>query len=193
MKLLNAILFFTILTISFHISAPAYAQTQQGWTTHISNICKLSVDYPSTWTIVEKQGRFDTTVNGKLQISTNNTAKGGLPYIHFVNCDLRNDLGSLLDETNTLQNSAPSSQGYELVEHSHLERNFIDGKDAGVFAVVIPHTDVYAYPDRASEIYTVINGTMLYQFAYVDSVDHFDTPEGKQIRDEILKSIKFLS
>ena len=79
----------------------------KGWTTHISNICKLSVDYPSTWTIIEKQGRFDTTVNGKLQISTNNTAKGDLPYIHFVFCDLRNDLGSLLDETNALQNALP--------------------------------------------------------------------------------------
>lgn len=188
MNLLNAIIFLGILTISCHISAPTYAQTQQGWTTHISNICKLSIDYPSTWTITEKQGRFDTTVAGKLVISPNNTAVN-LPNIQFIYCDLRNDLGSLVDETNALQNGVASE--FALVDHAHFEKYLIGGKDAGVFAIVMPPTDVF--PERASQIYTVINGTMLYQFSYIDSPDHFDTPEGTQIRDGLLKSIKFLS
>jgi hypothetical protein len=191
MKHLNAILFLGILTISYHISAPIYAQTQQGWTTHTSKICKLSIDYPSTWILHEKQGRFDTTGVGKLQISTNNTAKGNMPFILFIYCDPHNDLGSLLDETNALQNEMPSDK-YKMVEYSHLERNLIGGKDAGVFAVITQHsTDVI--PDTGVEVYTVINGTILYQFSYNDSADHFDSPEGKQIRDGILKSIRFTS
>ena len=191
MQLLTALLFLGILAIqSVHTWSPTYAEPQQGWTTHTSNICNLSIDYPSTWILIEKQGRFDTTVSGKLQISSNNTTIGNLPYIHFIYCDPRNDLGSLVEETNALQNSMPSDE-YDLVEFSHLERNLIGGKDAGVFAVVTKSTDVA--PDKGIEIYTVINGTMLYQFGYHDSLYHFDTPEGKQIRDGILKSIRFLS
>jgi hypothetical protein len=33
---------------------------------------------------------------------------------------------------------------------------------------------------------------MLYTFAYYDLTDHFDSVEGKQVRDHMLKSIKFL-
>ena len=141
MELLYAILFLGIFTISCQISVPTYAQTQQGWTTHISNICKLSIDYPSTWILLEKQGRFDTAVNGKLQISTNNPSNGGLPYIHFIYCDPRSDIDTLVDETNALQNAIPSDE--KLVDFSHIERNLIGDKDAGVFAILMPPTDIY--------------------------------------------------
>jgi len=71
-----------------------------------------------------------------------------------------------------------------------LEKNFIGGNDAGIFAVMVKENDV---PSIGMELYNVINGTMLYQFAYTDLADHFDSPEGKQVRDKILRSIKFLS
>jgi len=51
-----------------------------------------------------------------------------------------------------------------------LEKNFIGGKDAAVFAVVIPPNN--NIPSIGIETYTVINGTMLYQFAYTDLADN---------------------
>jgi hypothetical protein len=70
--------------------------------------------------------------------------------------------------TNTLQNGMLNSidPKYNIVEYSHLEKSFIGGKDAGVFAVMIPSNG--GVPAIGIETYTVINGPMLYQFVYSD-------------------------
>ena len=53
-----------------------------------------------------------------------------------------------------------------------MEKNFIDGKDAGVFVVVIfvvvipPNNNISSI---GIETYTVINGMMAYQFAWAAS------------------------
>jgi hypothetical protein len=76
---------------------------------------------------------------------------------------------------------------YQVLNYSHLEKNHIGNKDADVFDVVTANNTT----NLKMKVFTILNGTMLYQFTYNDLADHFDSTEGKQIRDHILKSIKF--
>lgn len=158
----------------------AFAQT---WITHTSNNCKLSIYYPSNWILQEKQGRFHTSAEGELKISDNNPTTHNLPYLIFTACQETSDYQSLVDITKMLQNDMASS--YRVIEYSHLEKSLISGHDAGVFAVMSENIGV--------ELYNVINGTVRYQFAYFDMAHHFDSIEGKNIRDRMLASIKFVS
>lgn len=173
------------LTLILGMVCSIFAQTS-GWTTHTANNCKLSIDYPSNWLVQEKQGRLDTSAEGELKISNNNPTMHNLPYLVFTACvELIDNQTSLVETTNTLQNEMATDNSYTIVDYSHLEKNLISGHDAGVFAVMSENIGV--------ELYNVINGTILYQFAYFDMADHFDSIESKNIRDKMLASIKFLS
>lgn len=180
MKAVGWIVLTLMLAPTF--TTPSYSQTPIQWLTHTSNNCKLTIDYPSTWTVKEKQGRFDTSMEGELKISNNNPSVQNLPSIIFTICEEYDNQTTLLGITNILEEKMASST--KIVDYPHLEKNLIGGRDAGVFAVMSEHIGI--------EEYNVINGTILYQFSYMDLVDHFDGPEGKQVRDHILKSIKFL-
>ncbi len=142
-KVVYTSFFLTVLGIL----GTAYAQTGT-WTTHTSNNCKLTVDYPSNWIVEEKQGRFDTTNIGELQISTNDPPHGNLPFLLFTACQESNsptEIGSLVDMTNTLQNSIAGS--YTIADYSDLVKNLISGHDAGVFAVMKEAHDVVPFPN----------------------------------------------
>lgn len=158
------------------------------WLTQTSNNCKLTIDYPSTWTIEERKGAS----GAELKISDKNIVKAGLPALIFTTClksDSPVDMATLDVYANTFLYAILDSNDppYQIVNYSHLERNFINGRDAEVFAVVTANKNT---TNLEMEAYTVMNGTMLYQFTYSDLADHFNVPESKQVREHILKSIR---
>lgn len=175
-----------VLGLFIFITSPVYGQMT--WLTQTSDNCKLTIDYPSTWTIEERKGAS----GAELKISDKNIVKAGLPALIFTTClkyDSLVDMATLDVYANTFLYAILDSNDplYQIVNYSHLVKNFINGRDAEVFAVVTANKNT---TNLEMEAYTVMNGTMLYQFTYSDLADHFNTPESKQVREHIWKSIR---
>jgi hypothetical protein len=153
--------------------------------------CGINLTYPPNWTLKVKQGRFDVSAEGELKLID---SKGPPPFFVVLSCDPIDGPQNLTVLGGYVQVVVGTTLGPDIIvaENTHIVPKLIGGEDAAAFAITTKYSDP-ASRNRGAEGYVVTHGGKLYIFAYFDWSDHFDSPESKLIRNQILQSIKFIN
>jgi hypothetical protein len=153
-----------------------------------SNLYQILFQYPSSWELSEKTSRFDEGTD----ISMSSFSPSGFISIQYLNSSTIQDLGLQRAVYEFFKSSIDSDYGkeYKVIEQPSFVT--IDKQKAGTY--LYTHKDKYEEfaTKWASQIWIVYAGNHGYLLSFMTSTNQFDTPEMKQIRDQFLKSIKFL-
>jgi hypothetical protein len=173
-----------LLLLLLIIDNHAFAVT---FTNYTSDKYQIQFQYPSTWQLTERQNRFEEGVDVKIQGST----PYGLILIQYVN--LTDLLGTDFRELfYNLYKEDISASGKEIRVIEQPSFFDIDGQNAGTY--------LYTMKDRYEEYavampiqkWIVAVGDHGYFLGFSASIGTYDTPEIKQIRDTLIKSMNFL-
>jgi len=164
----------------------SYAQNFSNYT---SERYHVQFQYPSTWEVTEKMGRFDEGVDLKIMSPSLYTWA-----MIIYSDDLISSFGSR-DLISAVYDSFKTSiddysYDYTIVEQPAFNTT-IDGKKAGTF--------LYAWKDKyedyaqrwGTQDWIVFDGSRGYLISYIAPASEFDNPENTIIRDQFIKSIKF--
>jgi hypothetical protein len=181
------------------------------WKNYNSTASGLSIDYPSTWNIQDKQNRFEETCSNctegiDLTIDSFVNVSG---IIHLLDPDFmsfavithpevpdRNITTlttTIMDGLLESDKTQIDSQDFEnrLIEGVNTSRYKIGGENAGSFITVFEEKN-NDYKD-AYEYVVTIHNNRVYQFSFMSSpAGVFDTPRVTEIRKHMLDSIKWL-
>ena len=155
---------------------------------YTSNLYQIQFQYPSNWDLREKTSRFDDGTD----ISVNSFSPSGFISVQHMNTsEIQDmDLQRLVYEFFKSSIDGDYSNEYKVIEQPSFVT--IDNQKAGTY--------LYTFKDKyedfatkwASQNWIVYAGNHGYLLSFMSSTNQFDTPEMKQIRDQFLKSIKFL-
>lgn len=168
------------------------------WKKYNSTILGLSIDYPSTWNIQEKQNRFEEGIDLKIDsfvnVSSGPNSKGFMSFTGTVILD-RNIttltttiMEYLLEAGETYID--PRDFENRLVEGVNTSRYKIGGENAGSFITVfdVKNSD---YKDAYEHVVTIHNNRVYY-FSFMSHAGVFDTQRVTEIRKHMFDSIKWL-
>jgi hypothetical protein len=157
------------------------------FTNYTSHKYQIQFQYPSTWQPTERQNRFEEGVDIKVQGST----PYGMIMVQYVNLT---DLFSM-DFTELFYDLYKEDIGAYGREIRVIEQpSFfnIDGQKAGTYL----YTTKDKYEEYAITMplqkWIISVGDHGYFLAFTSSINTYDSPEIKQIRDTLIKSVKFL-
>jgi hypothetical protein len=180
------IVVFTILVIILNVNT-CFGLNFGNYT---SERYQIQFQYPSTWEVKEKMGRFDEGVD--LQISDPNLSAMVLiqnledPATSFASSDLTPMVYDYLKES-----IGDFSYDYTVVEQPSFTTT-IDGQRAGTF--------VYAWKDKyedyaqrwGTQKWMVFEGNRGRLISFTAPASAFDSADNTLIRDQLIKSINFL-
>jgi hypothetical protein len=157
------------------------------FTNYTSDKYQIQFQYPSTWQLTERQNRFEEGVDIKVQGST----PYGMIMVQYVNLT---DLFGM-DFTELFYDLYKEDIGAYDREIRVIEQpSFfnVDGQKAGTYL----YTTKDKYEEYAIAMpiqkWIISVGDHGYFLAFSSSINAYDTPEIKQIRDTLIKSVKFL-
>lgn len=161
------------------------------YTNYTSSKYQIHFQYPVSWEIKEKAGRFEEGADIEIR---NPTLGSGIVFI-FYYTNLREGFSST-DLQTALYNSFKSTIGYDYsTDYKVIEQpSFISigGYKAGTFL----YTSKDKIEDYASlwanQDWIVFAGSTGYNMDFMATADLFDSPENIEFRDHFLKSINFL-
>jgi hypothetical protein len=183
----------TIITISLVlISINGQDVLAVQYTNHTSDRYQIQFQYPTDWELKEKMSRFDEGTS--ISVQNIDLANFRMITIGWDNDTLRG-FGSTDFTTAFYKNfrdllTRDYSKEYNVIEQPSFIN--IDGQKVGTFL----YTQKDKYEDNAeaygSQIWMVYVGDHGYLLSFVSPTRTFDSPENIQIRDQFIKSIKFL-
>lgn len=157
------------------------------FTNYTSDKYQIQFQYPSSWQLTEKQNRFEEGVDIKIQGST----PYGLIMVQYVNLT---DLFGM-DFTELFYDLYKEDIGTYGKEIRVIEQpSFfnIDGQKAGTYLYTTKDKyEEYAVPMPLQK-WIVSLGDHGYFVGFSAHTSTYDTPEIKQVRDTLIKSMKFL-
>ena len=179
----TAITSIILLTIGNNAFAVEY-------TNYTSEKYKIQFEYPSDWTVTEKTSRFDSGVDIKIEPSS--VLKGYFTII-FGDDDLVTDFGASNLEAAVykfLEGQTRGSYDVKIIEKPSFIT--IDNQKTGTYLITLEEK-YEKYPTKlASQHWLTFVGERGYLIGNTALTSNFDTPENTEIRDHIIKSIKFL-
>ena len=158
---------------------------------HTSDKYQVQFQYPAGWDLTEKSSRFDEGAD--IQVHSY-TPPSGIMIISYVNLsDTESSLGFDQLVYQLYKDNIDSDYSKEIKVIEQPSFLTIDGQRAGTFL----YTSKDKYEENAvkSAIQTwIVTPTpgQGYIIMFSTSPDNFDMPEVIEIRDHIIKSIKFL-
>jgi PsbP-like protein len=186
----------------------------QQWKTYSDKKLGISLKYPSTWIVKQKTNRLETVPDLSLSYTNelggkNSFAVFVMPIIGLNNLHANSDvkLAQLLAERvkdEIIKSGQTKGLDMHIIED--VKQHYpIDGEEAFSFLVVgaPPNTSSYTrvvgvVDDGGDNIQLVQESIVSYHkgnffmFGFTDLSTTFDNPTHLQVRDHILKSIKFL-
>lgn len=159
------------------------------YSNYTSDKYQIQLQYPVGWDVTEKQSRFDEGTDLKIQ---SNTSPSGLILMQYLNLteepvsDFQTSFYQLYKSSIT----GDYSKEVKVIEQPSFTT--IDGQKAGTYL----YTTKDKYEDFAVKVaaqyWFVLTGKSGYLLAFDATSNVFDDPQIKEIRDQFIKSIKFL-
>ncbi len=183
------------------LTSLTYAQVPRSWTEYNTPYrCAVFFSYPSDWIPSEEKSRnrFDTSDSSVVSVRS----PSAMPIFNILDCAQWIGKPPLSFESYVDQEMTKlvENVGVELIERTHVIPDLVSNSsiDAYVFTlkssipVYSPIIKEFEEYEVGIESYWVLHNGIRYTFGYTDLADRFDSPESKQIRDGILRSLKFL-
>ncbi len=185
--------YFLVIILALSLTLISFVNSSVAieYKNYSSDNYNIQFQYPSTWEIKEKSGRFDegasititnpTLVVEKIQMNYYEDAKK-LMEIPNIQIATEVALETAIEDSYLTENEIIEDPSYLI----------IDGQGAGTF--------VHAWKDKlenfpiryAAQTWNVFANNHYYVISFSSTTDVFDSPENIQIRDQFIKSIKFL-
>jgi len=195
-------IFFSLQTIYAQTSNPNSTQTnnttnQTQWKVYTTNKFGFSIQYPQSWTISEKQNRFESGV--ELTIESPDISDPNRGAFNFVSSgptptnNIRILTNIIIDE---LVGGFDVDYDRRLIENANITRYKIDGENAGAFLFVTDSKELgdrTPVPVTAAEVVMTIHNGKSYFFQFISSPETFDNPILTDIRQHMFNSIKWLN
>jgi hypothetical protein len=151
---------------------------------------QMAFQYPSNWEIKEKTGRFDESPEITLSATVGVTLitisyAPDSPPLHSPDT-----FSTLVNEVFKRYSGDDFNREYKTIENPTFTT--IDGKQTGTFVFTSKEkydVDAIAFGDQVWMVNNLNHG---YVISFLANTDSFDSPENIQIRDQFIKSIKFL-
>jgi hypothetical protein len=182
------LLALALVVISFILSAhDVFALEYSNYT---SDKYQIQFQYPSDWTLHEKTDRFETGT--AIQITPNSNPNGflGIGYED----DLIRGFG-----TSDLQSATSAFLNYMTSDYSKEYRTIeapsfvnIDGQKTGTFLFTTEDKYETNPLPIAMQVWLVYVGSHGYNINFMATTDTFDSTQNIEIRDHLIKSLKFL-
>lgn len=157
---------------------------------HTSEKYQIQFQYPSDWVLDEKTGRFDE--GDDISIATSNALVSvGINYYAdliagFGSSNLESTVNGWMGQVR----ASDYSYEYKTIESPSFFN--IDGQKTGTFV----YTGKEKYSTDAVTVavqpWITFIGSGGYLISFMTTSDMFDSPENIEIRDHLIKSIKFL-
>jgi hypothetical protein len=166
---------------SDEISQP---QSTIKYTPYTNERMGISLEYPSTWTLDEKENRFDTGAEATISDGLN------MFKVMFRDDSMNEFIDTLGFEyvAESLEDSIAGPS--DLIEPIDLDKYSIDGKETATF-LYLAHTDFGI--ELPSQAFIVNDDGSLMTFGYQNTKSNFDTQESQDVMNHIINSIKFLN
>lgn len=158
------------------------------FTNYTSDKYQIQFQYPSAWQLTEKQNRFEEGVDIKIQ---GLSSPSGLIMIQYLN--LTDLLG--MDFTELFYDLYKEDIGASDREIRVIEQpSFFDVDDHKAGTYLYTTKDKYEEYAVSTPLqkWIVSVGDHGYIVGFSASISTYDSPETKQIRDTLIKSVKFL-
>jgi hypothetical protein len=160
------------------------------YTNYTSEKYKIKFDYPSDWTVTEKISRFDSGPD--INIESPTLSKGSFNIV-YDDEDLITELGASDIETTTYSMLESETRGkYDIKIIEKPSFITIDNQKTGTYLITLEEKYEDFPIKRANQKWVTIVGDRFYLLSTMGSTNSFDNPENIEIRDHLLKSIKFL-
>lgn len=152
---------------------------------------KISFRYPSHWNITEKTDMF---ANGtEIELTNNNLSSWHHIFIYYDN-NMGRAFGSWNLDTavlNSYEESLKDFMGNKYMSIESPKFMTIDEKRAGTYSYI--YDDFEGEPNPwVTKVWVVFVADHSYDISFGGPANTFDTHENKIIRDEFIKSIKFI-
>jgi hypothetical protein len=160
------------------------------YTNYTSEKYKIQFEYPSNWTVTEKTSRFDSGPD--INIESPTLSKGSFNIV-YGDEDLMTEVGASdiqITTYNLLESETRGTYDISIIEKPSFIT--IDNQKTGTY-LVTKEEKYEKYPIKlASQKWITIVGDRMYFISTMGSTNSFDNPENVEIRDHLIKSIKFL-
>jgi hypothetical protein len=161
--------------------------TVQQWKTYNDKILGISLEYPSTWEVIKQKinSRFESGAVAAAEL----TIQGQVSEFYMIKAPVKSpDAEELAKLT---KNSLTRRFNITVIEDVKEHRYPIDGEKT--FSFLIAQDSQYNHTIKIiNEALVVVHHGIGFGFGFRGVSTSFDKPEQVQIRDDILKSIKFL-
>ena len=144
----------------------------------------ISFEYPSSWTLDEKENRFDIGAEAMVYDGLN------MFKVLFREDSMKEFIDSLGFETVAESMEDSISNPTNLIEGMNFDKYSIDGKETATF-LYLAQTELGI--DLPTQAFIVNDDGSLVNFGYQDTKSNFDTPESQGVMNHIINSIKFFN
>jgi hypothetical protein len=183
-----------IFSSSF-FSGVGWAQRIIEWKTYTDPKLGISLQYPSDWTIKQKANRFDPDPD--LLLETRNQLGGNNSLaINARNLPVNISITSgqfVAEKLKDVVTYEGIREGKDIHIIQDVTKHYpIDGHE--VFSFIVAESTSRPSVQIVEEGITVLNlqTQKIFAFGFTALSSHYDDPDQVQIRDHILKSIKFI-
>ena len=173
------------------ISNATTNKPEQQYKNYTSQKYQIQFEYPSTWMLEEKTNRFDEG----LDISITSAGGAGLDVIAigytedliggYGTTDLRSAVTDFLNGM-----SSDYTKEFRTIESPSFVT--IDGHNSGTFLFTAKEKYETSPYTAATQVWITFLDGRGYVFTFLSSPTNFDSPENTEIRDHLIKSVKFL-
>ncbi|MDN5845818.1 MAG: hypothetical protein L0H53_06035, partial [Candidatus Nitrosocosmicus sp.] len=141
----------------------------------------VSFEYPSTWTLEEKQNRF--------QLAADVTVGDGLHLFSLIRFDddFNKQGVDLLGLSGVAEQTKPAD--HRMIGQVEENKYIVDGEDSASYVSVNDNSIVNS--NAAMETIMVLHDGTMFLMRYQDTQDKFDSPESQQIINHIIDSTSF--
>ena len=142
----------------------------------------ISFEYPSTWSLDEKENRFDTGADV--------TVGDGLHLFSLIRFDddFNKQGVDLLGLSGVAEQTKPAD--HRMIGQVEENKYIVDGEDSASYVSVNDNSIVNS--NAAMETIMVLHDETVFLMRYQDMQDKFDTPESQQIINHIMDSFRFI-
>jgi hypothetical protein len=175
------------------------------WKNYNSTASGLSIDYPSTWKIQDKQNRFEESCSNcpegtDLEINSFANVSGEIRPLDPVFMKFAvliepevPDRNITTLTTGLMDSDLEPTEDFEnrLIEGVETSRYKIDGENSGSYITVVEEKD--GDYKQVYEWVVTIHNNQLYRFTFISDTEVFDTPRVTEIRKHMFDSIKWLN
>jgi hypothetical protein len=162
---------------------------QQQWKTYTDEKLGISLKYPSTWEVIKQKTNNSRFESGAAVAAAELTIRGQVSEFYMIKAPVKSPDAEALAKLT--KNSLTRRFNVTVIEDVKEHRYPIDGEKT--FSFLIAQDSQYNHSIKiVNEALVVVHHGIGFGFGFRGVSTSFDKPEQVQIRDDILKSIKFL-